>query len=206
MTVGDETAEALGVRIREFRKLRGMSLRNLGEATQTSSGFLSQLERGATNASVSTLRRISESLGLTVADLFDDRGRGASRLLRRADRPRLHAADGLEKYLVSQRPLRHIEVYVGVLDPGASTGDRPLTHGHSQEIVIVSRGEVVIEVDGQEHQMHDGDSIEYESSIPHRVINRSDATAEVLWVVSPPSNDIPVKHGTTHATNPGGNP
>lgn len=202
----DDAAEALGQRIREFRKLRGMSLRGLGEATQTTSGFLSQFERGATNASVSTLRRISTALGLTIADLFDDSGRGSSRLLRRADRSRLHAADGLEKYLISQRPLRHLEVYAGVLDPGASTGAGPLAHGHSQEIVLVVQGDVVVELDDIEHQMHFGDSIEYESSTPHRVINRTDAAAEVLWIISPPSNDRrPGDHDTTNATSPGGN-
>jgi len=198
----DEPAVALGLRIRKFRMLRRLSLRDLGAATQTSAGFLSQLERGSANASVSTLRRISGALELTVADLFDERLCNGSRLLRRADRPQLQAANGLEKYLITQRPLRHMEVYVCELAPGASTGDVPLAHGDSQEVLLV-RGDVSVEIDGQQISMHHGDSIEYESSVPHRVINHGDAAVEVLWIVSPPSNDSAAVDGSTHITTSG---
>lgn len=185
----DAADVALGARIREYRTMRRMSLRALGEAAGASPGFLSQLERGQVNASIGTLRRIAAALGLTMADLFDQDSAPGPRVVRRADRPTLHAAPGSRKYLVSQRPLSHLEVYAGEFDPGASTGDEAYTHGDSQEILLVLSGAVRVELDGRAHDLEAGDSIEYRSSVPHRVVNHREAPAEVLWIVSPPTPD-----------------
>ncbi|WP_146608213.1 XRE family transcriptional regulator, partial [Streptomyces sp. NTH33] len=145
----DECADAaadaaLGARIREYRMMRRMSLRALGEAAQASPGFLSQLERGQVNSSIGMLRRIAAALGLTVADLFDQDSAPGPRVVRRADRPILHTAPGSRKFLISQRPLSHLEVYAGEFDPGASTGDDAYTHGDSQEILLVLSGALTV--------------------------------------------------------------
>ncbi|MFD9128098.1 helix-turn-helix domain-containing protein [Kitasatospora sp. NPDC059571] len=180
-------AAALGARIRGYREMRGLSLRALGEAAQASPGFLSQVERGLVGASIGMLRRIADALGLTMADLFDQDTPAGPRVLRRAERPALHTAPGARKYLVSQRPLTHLEVYAGEFDPGASTGDEAYTHGDSQEILLVLRGTVRVELDGHPYVLGPGDSIEHRSATPHRVANTSDEPAEVLWIVSPPT-------------------
>ncbi|WP_327242982.1 helix-turn-helix domain-containing protein [Streptomyces sp. NBC_01320] len=180
---------ALGARIREYRMMRRMSLRALGEAAQASPGFLSQLERGQVNSSIGMLRRIAVALGVTVADLFDQDNRPGPRVVRRADRPILHTAPGSRKLLISQRPLSHLEVYAGEFDPGASTGDDAYTHGDSQEILLVISGAVRVELDGHVHDLEAGDSIEYRSSVPHRVANRHETPAEILWIISPPTPD-----------------
>ncbi|MFJ8788645.1 helix-turn-helix domain-containing protein [Streptomyces sp. NPDC102462] len=180
---------ALGARIREYRKMRRMSLRALGEAAQASPGFLSQLERGQVNSSIGMLRRIAVALGVTVADLFDQDSAPGPKVVRRADRPTLHTAPGSRKFLISQRPLGHLEVYSGEFDPGASTGDDAYTHGDSQEILLVISGAVRVELDGTAHELDAGDSIEYRSSVPHRVVNSHETPAEVLWIISPPTPD-----------------
>ncbi|MFF0223575.1 helix-turn-helix domain-containing protein [Streptomyces sp. NPDC004629] len=185
----DAADQALGARIREYRKMRRMSLRALGEAAQASPGFLSQLERGQVNSSIGMLRRIAVALGVTVADLFDQDSAPGPKVVRRADRPMLHTAPGSRKFLISQRPLGHLEVYSGEFDPGASTGDDAYTHGDSQEILLVISGAVRVELDGRTHELEAGDSIEYRSSVPHRVVNSHEAPAEILWIISPPTPD-----------------
>lgn len=184
----DLSPTQLGERVLQFRSLRRMSLRQLGEATGTTAGFLSQLERGQTNASIGVLRRIASALGLTLADLFEERPAGSARLLRRESRPELSANSGVRKYLISQRPLRHLEVYAGEFEPGSSTGDEPYVHGDAQEILYVVAGEIEIELDGEVNVMQSGDSIDYMSSVPHRIINTGAFPAEVLWIVSPPTS------------------
>ncbi|MGW3956556.1 helix-turn-helix domain-containing protein [Streptomyces sp. NPDC004752] len=185
----DAADVALGARIREYRKMRRMSLRALGEAAQASPGFLSQLERGQVNSSIGMLRRIAVALGVTVADLFDPDSVPGPKVVRRADRPTLHTAPGSRKTLISQRPLSHLEVYAGEFDPGASTGDDAYTHGDSQEILLVISGAVRVELDGRAHELAAGDSIEYRSSVPHRVVNSHETPAEILWIISPATPD-----------------
>ena len=62
----------IGEKVRAFRMARRMSLRALGDATGTTASFLSQLERGLSGVTISTLRRIAGALGISLADFFDD--------------------------------------------------------------------------------------------------------------------------------------
>lgn len=86
-TAGLTPEQVFGSRLREFRLARRLTLRALALQTRTSAGFLSQLERGQVNASVGSLRRLAEGLGVTLPDLFSDQDTDAPRVLRRAARP-----------------------------------------------------------------------------------------------------------------------
>lgn len=187
LTSDDAPDAAVGGRIRQFRVARQLTLRDLADRARISPGFLSQVERGQVNASVGTLRRLSEELGVTLPDLFTDEEVGGLRILRKADRPVIDVSDLSTKYLLSQKPLRNLELYVGELRPGASAGEA-YVHGDAQEILIVIAGSPTLELDGETYVLAAGDSAEYRTSTPHTVHNRSDAPAEVLWIVSPPTN------------------
>lgn len=180
----DDTHD-LGARIRELRLHRGKSLRALASGSGISPGFLSQIENGNANASVSTLRGVAGALGLTTADLFGAEDLTSSRVLRRSERPEIPTSGQSKKYLLSRRPLRNLEVYDGELAPLDDTGE-PYTHGDAQELFLVIRGTVDVVLDTDEHRLSDGDSIEYRTSVPHTVRNPGDVTAEVLWIISPP--------------------
>ncbi|SEK88457.1 helix-turn-helix domain-containing protein [Nonomuraea pusilla] len=181
----------VGPRIRAYRTMRRMTLRALATAAQASPSFVSQLERGRAGASIGMLRRIASALGVTVADLFAEDDEVRPRVVRRAERPELRTAPGTRKYLISQRPLRNLEVYAAEFDPGASTGAEPYTHGDAQELLLVLSGRVTLSLGppgaAADHALGPGDSLEYRTSVPHRVVNEGDETAEVLWVISPPT-------------------
>ncbi len=192
-------SEDVGHRIRAFREMRALSLRALGARADVSSSFLSQLENGRTSASVSSLRRISSALGITIADLFDPELRHPRTLLRSVDRPQLPMEAGSRKYVISQAPLRNVEIYVAEFDPGASTGDQLYAHGDAQEFLIVQRGEITFYLGSESHAMARGDSIEYASSLAHGVSNAGSEVAEIVWVTSPPTLEE-----TTVGVPPGG--
>ncbi|MEN3319424.1 MAG: hypothetical protein V7643_2825 [Mycobacterium sp.] len=182
------TAESvMGARIREFRQARKLTLRELAGRAATSPGFLSQLERGQVNASVGTLRRLCEGLGVTLPDLVTDPPASAPRILRKHDRPEIHVSDTSAKYLLSQKPLRNLEVYVAEFAPGGTAGEA-YVHDDSQEILLVIAGTVTLELDGAKHRLDAGDSAEYRTSVPHTVHNHGGERAELLWIVSPPTS------------------
>jgi transcriptional regulator with XRE-family HTH domain len=187
---GSSPEESLGARIREFRLARRMSLRALASQAQTSPGFLSQLERGQVNASISTLRKLVEGLGITLPDLFTDEDTNRPKVLRRAERPEIHASNLTSKYLLSQKPLRNLEVYAGELLPGGDAGEA-FTHGDAQEMLVVAAGSVTLELAGTEYPLDVGDSAEYRTSTPHTLRNNGEHPAEVLWIISPPTSGVP---------------
>ncbi|MCV7229435.1 helix-turn-helix domain-containing protein [Mycolicibacterium komossense] len=183
----DEHANTLGERVAAYRRLRGMSMRFLAAGAGVSPSFLSQLERGLSNATINTTRRIAAALGVSLADLVDGEIKYTRGVVRAIDRP-LYSADlGCVKHVVSQAPRSSTEIYQGTLEPGGATGISPLSHDHAQEFLIVLRGTVRVTVGPDVYDMYRNDSLEYFSSVPHLVQNVSDEAAEVLWVTDVPN-------------------
>ena len=61
----------IGVRLRELRKVRGISLRRLAKKVGVSASFVSQVEQDKCRPSLNTLRKISEVLGVTTSYLLE---------------------------------------------------------------------------------------------------------------------------------------
>jgi transcriptional regulator with XRE-family HTH domain len=184
----EETLADVGERLRAIRTLRRVTLRTVAERAGLSESFLSQVERGRANASIASLTRIAAALGVSVADLFEPNGEPSRpRVLRRQSRPALAFGTLGRKYMLTPRPLEHLQVMCGELDAGGSTGDEPYTHGDSEELLVVLEGVVHLQLGTEIYELRAGDSIDYRSSTPHRLSNIGDGVAEVMWIISPPS-------------------
>jgi transcriptional regulator with XRE-family HTH domain len=177
--------EPVGERIRSFRQMRRLSLRQVARHAGVTESFLSQVERGHSNASVATLHLVAEALGLTLADLFSAAPPGYA-VLRKSDRPQL-ISTGTRKYMLTRPPLRYLEVLYAEFDPGSSTGGPTHTHGSSQELLVIIRGSVQVSIGEQQYQLEEGDSIEYDSSATHSLLNSGPEIAHVMYIISPPS-------------------
>jgi len=177
----------VGERLRVIRSRRRQTLREVAERAGLSESFLSQVERGRASASVASLRRIADALGIAVSDLFQPAEASRPRVLRRDDRPSLAFGVLGRKLLLTPNPLHHLEVFVGELDPEGSTGAEQYAHGDSEELFVVIRGTVQLELGDEQFELEAGDSIDYRSAVPHRISNLGDDVAEVMWIISPPS-------------------
>ena len=177
----------VGERLRAIRRVRRATLRTIASRADLSESFLSQVERGRANASVASLKRIAGALGVNVADLFEPNGPPSRpRVLRRESRPALTFGTG-QKYMLTPRPLEHLQVIVGEFESAGSTGDEQYTHGDSEELLVVLAGIVHLQLGTEVFELRDGDSIDYRSSTPHRLANAGEGKAEVMWIISPPS-------------------
>jgi mannose-6-phosphate isomerase-like protein (cupin superfamily) len=47
---------------------------------------------------------------------------------------------------------------------------------------VVIEGTLTIEVDGESYELHTGDSIAYDSTHPHRIVNNGPTEARAMWV------------------------
>ena len=176
----------VGERLRAIRQLRRKTLKDVASAAGLSESFVSQLERGRTNATIATLQRLSTALGIEVSDLFTTNS-PRPRVLRRETREFVAWGDLGRKALLTPKPFQSLEVVVARFDPDGSTGDEPYTHGDSEELLVVVDGDVHVQLGTEFYELSAGDSLHYESSTPHRVSNTGDETAEVMFVISPPS-------------------
>lgn len=176
----------LGSALRAARARRRMTLRQLADATDLSESFLSQLERGLTDGSVASLRRIAEALSVSLADLFERDGAAGARVLRMSARPTIKFGRCASKQLLTPNAPDHFEIFSVEFEVGGSTGDQQYTHGDSDEFILVQSGSVKLELAKEVFLLECGDSIVFRSSMPHRVVNLSSSASLVLWVISPP--------------------
>jgi transcriptional regulator with XRE-family HTH domain len=177
----------LGERLRAIRLLRRLTLREVAEAAGVSESFVSQLERGRSSASVATLQRLAEAVGIEISDLFAADHQPGRRVLRRQERQLLEWGHLGRKALLTPKPFHSLEVVAAAFDPGGSTGDEPYTHGDSEELLLVLAGRVHLQLGSELLDLSRGDCVNYRSSTEHRVSNPGDEPAEVLFVISPPS-------------------
>ena len=68
----DELHAAIGRQIRDLRKQRGLTLKQMARRTNLSVSLLSQIERAESSASVSSLFKVATALDVKITDLFGE--------------------------------------------------------------------------------------------------------------------------------------
>ena len=68
----DELHAAIGRQIRDLRKARGLTLKQMARRTNLSVSLLSQIERAESSASVSSLYKVAKALDVPITELFGD--------------------------------------------------------------------------------------------------------------------------------------
>src|SRR3954447_10585324 len=163
-----------GARVKSLREAMDLSLRDLAERSGVSAPMLSQVERGDTSPTLAVAQKIASGLDLTLSQLLrldEDRHvvvipAGARRTRRR----RGHRVEELTPPLPGQRA----DVSEHTLAPGSATGaadDPPMRARGSRETAVVIGGEVELFIDGQRHELAEGDSVTFDADLPHHFEN-----------------------------------
>jgi transcriptional regulator with XRE-family HTH domain len=186
---GDERipdSTGIGEGIRRERLRRGLTLAQLAAQVNLTVSALSQIERGASDPSISSLRRIAGAFDVPMFQFLVGTVQ-RDIVVRRDRRTKLTFPDReLEYELVSADTSGEFEVLSLALAPGGATGAIGAGHA-SEECAVVLHGDVVAEVADQSYELSAGDSIKIHRELPHRFLNRSEADAEILIIISPPT-------------------
>ena len=169
----------LGRRVHELRTERGLTLQELADRSAVSLSMLSSVERGAKAATVVVLDRIARGLGTEVTDLL---GGGAPDrvVLRRADEQEAVAEPGgWQRTILSPVvPGVNFEWIRSSLPAGCDAGAFPAYAAGSHEFVVVERGELDLDVDGEVFRLAAGDSLYFAADVPHGYANRGESVCE----------------------------
>jgi transcriptional regulator with XRE-family HTH domain len=180
-----EVREALGARVRAFRKRLDMSGRDLAAAANVTPGFISQMERGLVNPSVATLLRICSALGVRIGDVFTEPNE-PNRLIRRDERSIYVVPDsGFEEARISVDSRGIVQLVWSRIFPGGGTGEELLRHGSETECVYVLKGSLEVVAGEDRHVLGPGDCLTIPGDLPHGCFNRGDEIVEALWITSP---------------------
>jgi transcriptional regulator with XRE-family HTH domain len=178
----------LGMTIRRLREERNLSLKELAARSDLTPSFLSQVERNLTSPSVASLRRVAQAFGVPLTALFQGPTTPEDHVVRRNERRQLiHPRRQWRDYLLTPNLKGKLQVILSVIEPGGGSGDEPYAHDSDEECVVVLRGRLEFWVGSDWYLLEEGDSIVFESRIPHRNCNPGPDQAEVLWITTPPS-------------------
>jgi len=176
--------DALGSGIRTERLRQNMTLAQLAELTGLSPSALSQIERGVTDPSIGSLRRIASALQVPFFQFLLER-ESPDPVVRKNQRQTIMFPNRALQYQLLTPNLRGpFEVLAMDLAPGAASGDGALGHD-SEECMVILAGDVEVEVAGVLYALNAGDSITIQRNAPHRAVNVGRDTAEILMVISP---------------------
>ena len=178
----EEHLAELGGRIRSLRAEQGLTLQAVAERTGLSSSMVSMVERGRTSPSIGTLIAIASALGVHMADLFELDVDGPRDVVQRAaEHQVVETANGVLRRLVQVDPRRGLELVVNEYAPGTASAVQ-VTHHGGYEYGYVLEGVLTVELQNTAHELAPGDSIAFESTRPHRIVNEGTARARAVWV------------------------
>jgi quercetin dioxygenase-like cupin family protein len=206
--------QLVGRHLRRFRNDQALTLRGLSARSGLSIGFLSQLERGLTSISLTTLRDLALTLGRDITEFFDEapldpesvdgvvgdvistgsrpRGRAGTVTTDRYFTLMRSSGEQSRQYVSGERSYRMLSKRAPglVLEPMlveiAPGGVLGEMEVHAgEEFAYVIDGELVYVVEGEPHRLRAGDSLHLKSEIPHMLHNDTDQVTVVVSVVTP---------------------
>ena len=233
----DHLVSQLGPRLRDFRLRSGLTVRELARQVNVSPSFVSQIENGKSQPSVSTLYAFSQSLNVSVDDLFDESVSGADvvrsalaevhladaartvpppralhevgrvgptgdpaavwrpseyanrvSIVHPSHRSRLDMAAGVVWERLAATPEREVAFMQIAYEPGASSSDIGEVSCHpGYEYGYVVSGVLEVTIGHEVFTLQAGESLGFDSTIPHTLRNPGSERMLGVWFVHGPA-------------------
>lgn len=182
----------LSTRLKERRTEIGMSIKELAEKTGLTSGFISQIEHGQAEPSITSLRNIANVLGVAVFYfLLDDIN--INPVVKKNERKILKFSKSNITYeLLSPDLNRQMEMFMAKLKPGEFTSIEPEFHS-GEEAIHVLHGNLRIKLGDNDYTLEAGDTIHFDSSKPHKIMNVGQIELEYISAATPPPENDSLK-------------
>jgi transcriptional regulator with XRE-family HTH domain len=163
---------SIGEKIRALRLRKKMGLVELGQHTGLSAALLSKLERGKLFPTLPTLLRVAMVFSVGLEYFFREERKNMVTIVRKNERQRFPdkpATNDISYFFESldfSATEKKINAYYADFQPIAP--EKARIHFHSGvEFLYVMNGELGLKIGNEEHQLESGDSIYFDSSVPH---------------------------------------
>lgn len=178
-----------GNKIRQIRIKKSITMKEVAEKTGVSESLISQIERDKISPSIETLLNIAGCLEIDLDYLFKDyKQTKAVNIVRKSERKRVEFDNVLYEHLSKTTggdKEHEMEAYHLTINPGYASGSNE--YGHvGKELGVIVEGEGEFSIGNEKYQLYKGDSISFESDIPHKLTNTGNGILRAFWVITPP--------------------
>ncbi len=175
---------SIGPRLQRLRRQQRLSLQQLAARAEVSAAAIHKIERNDMVPTITTLLKIAAALERPVGYFIDpeDGAYEPATLIRAEQRPAVFTPHrGLHLAGISGPYAQFAgAAAVATVDPGAGSGDKPLTHP-GEELIYVTHGRLVFDVAGVRYELGEGDSLHFVGDQPHHWSNEESKAATAIW-------------------------
>lgn len=189
----------IGEKVKTLRLANRITLNELSQKSGVSKSLLSQIERNISVPTVTTLQKIANAFGIPISGMFSENKQVARTtspnrndtnsegvmVVRKGGRKRLIMPWGAWQEMLCP-DLRHRIEFIFLHYPVGAKVEEFYTHD-GEECGMVLEGRFKGTIGDQEIILEPGDSIYYDSSIPHRWENAGEMEVRAIWAITPPS-------------------
>ena len=179
----------IGERVRKVREKRGLSLLDVSRRTDIEDEVHSQIEMGDITPPLGIITKLAKSLEMKIGYFISGEEKKAYTVVRKADRKVVSRFDskkgqrfGYEyESLAPHKKDRHMEPFLMTLAPSEIEDERS-SHG-GQEFIFVLEGKMEVRLGDETYVLEEGDSIYYDSNVPHLAKCHGNENTRILAVL-----------------------
>lgn len=180
----------IGEKIRGLRIANGLSLEDVAKRAELSESTISKIEDHILSPPLGYLVSLAKVFGISVGEFFGDSADSPFCIVRSDDRKtvsRFNSLDGKScgysyESLGHQKKNRQMEPFLVTLNPTEVPQAEPNQH-IGEEIIFVLEGKVDVRILDHTDVLNPGDSIYYDSNMPHIVSCHGNEPATILAVI-----------------------
>ena len=180
----------VGEKIKQLREKKGLSLKEVADATGFSTALLSQMENHLVSPSLGSIIKLAKALEVRVGDFLGETQGEPFAIVRKDERKtvsRFASKEGVSygysyESLGFEKKDRRMEPFIVTLEPATLKTSKTSAH-EGEEFIFVLEGEMEVILGNHTDILYPGDSIYYDSNIPHRVQCHQDKVTRILAVL-----------------------
>lgn len=166
-------SEDVAERLALLRILNGWSQRELARRAGVTNSAISQIEQGRNSPSVSSLKKVLDSVPMTLADFFSmDLAAGDKAFYTANQMPSLTTGSFTAKLVAADKTRRKLDMTWQFWPPAADTGDTLIANATDMAGVLFD-GFLEVTVGAQSQTLAAGDSYYIDAGRPYRIRNMS---------------------------------
>ncbi|MCQ2409786.1 MAG: XRE family transcriptional regulator [Clostridia bacterium] len=174
----------LGVKIKRLRLQKDLTQEELADRCELTKGYISQLENELTSPSIATLEDILNALGTTPAEFFKDE-KASKVVFTESEYIEKLSEDHKIEWLVPNAQKNEMEPIRVTINPHTFL-EEDVPH-EGEEFGYVLSGKIYLHLGKSAYVVKKGETFYYSAEKVHRLENRSNEKAVVLWITSPPT-------------------
>jgi len=180
----------IGKRMQELRKAKKMSLTELSEKSGVQIATLSRMENQKMTGTLESHMQIAQALGVDLTALYKDMAAQEQEAQVEIQENGTAAdvfnySDKSSYEILTNKVLNKKMMPVLLKIEASGQTNKEQNSAGSEKFIFVLEGQVTLEISGKMYHLHQGNTLYFDSSLPHIFSNNGKEMAKLICVTTP---------------------